>query len=105
MDIASIFTVLFIALSSWWAARHVDAWERDRWLISLGYTLVSIVVLIIVGLINKRLYLFIFVLYFLLLFNLERSIKSRFGNIWFSMFVGISGMFPIALYQLFLQDL
>lgn len=104
MDIASIFTVLFIALASWWAARHVDAWERDRWLVLFGYTLVSILALVVVGLINKRLYLFVFALYFLLLFNLERCIKSRYGHIWFSIFVGISGMFPIAIYQLFLQD-
>lgn len=105
MDIASIFTVFFIALASWWAGRMVDAWERDRWLVTFGYTLVSILVLLAVGLINKRLYLFVFLLYFVLLFNLERCIKSRFGHIWFSIFVGISGMFPIALYQLFLQDL
>ncbi len=105
MDIASIFTLIFIGLSSWWAARHVDAWERDRWLVSLGYTVVSVAVLVLLGLINKRLYLFVFVLYFILLFNLERCIKSRFGHIWFSIFVGISGIFPIAIYQLFLQDL
>ena len=105
MDIASIFTVLCIALSSWWAARLVDAWERDRWLVSFGYTLVSILVLVVVGLINKRLYLFVFLLYAVLLFNLERCIKSRFGHIWFSIFVGISGIFPIAIYQLFLQDI
>ena len=103
MDIASIFTLLFIGLSSWWAARLVDAWGRDKWLVSLGYTLISILVLLVVGLINKRLYLFVFILYFILLFNLERSIKSRYGHIWFSIFVGISGMFPIAVYQLFLQ--
>lgn len=105
MDIASILTLFCIGLSSWWAARHVDAWERDRWLVSLGYTLVSILVLVVVGLINKRLYLFVFLLYGILFFNLERSIKSRYGHIWFSVFVGISGIFPIAAYQLFLQDL
>lgn len=104
MDIASIFTLLFIGLSSWWAARHVDAWEKDRWLVSLGYTLVSMLALVVVGIINKRLYLFVFVLYLVLLLNLERCIKSRFGHIWFSLFVGISGIFPIAFYQLFLQD-
>lgn len=105
MDIASILTIVCIALSSWWAARHVDAWERDKWRVSLGYTIVSVLVLVGVGLINKRLYLFVFALYLVLLFNLERSIKSRFGHIWFSVFVGISGIFPIAIYQLFLQDL
>ena len=103
MDIASILTVICIGLSSWWASRHVNAWERERWLVSLGYTLVSVLVLLGVGLINKRLYLFVFALYFVLLLNLERCIKSRFGHIWFSIFVGISGLFPIALYQLFWQ--
>ncbi len=105
MDIASVLTLLCIGLSSWWAARHVDAWERDRWLVSLGYTLVSMLVLVLVGVINKRVYLVVFILYLLLMLNLKRAIKSRFGHIWFSVFVGISGIFPIAMYQLFLQDL
>ena len=105
MDVASLLTLLCIGLSSWWAARHVDAWERDRWLVSLAYTLASMLVLLLVGLINKRLYLFVLGLYAVLLFSLERCIKSRYGHIWFSVFVGISGIFPIAIYQLFLQDI
>lgn len=103
MDIASLFTIFCVGLSSWWAARHVDAWERDKWITSVLYTLVSIAVLFGVGLINKRLYLLILIMYFSLALNLELCIKSRFGHIWFAIFVGISGIFPIAFYQLFLE--
>ncbi|WP_290580100.1 hypothetical protein [Ketobacter sp.] len=103
MDIASLFTIVCVGLSSWWAARHVDAWERDKWVTSALYTLVSIAVLFGVGLINKRLYFLILVMYFALALNLEWFIRSRYGHIWFSIFVGISGIFPIAFYQLFLQ--
>lgn len=103
MDIASLFTIVFVSLSSWWAARHVDAWERDKWLVSAFYTVISIAVLFAVGVINKRLYLLILFMYFALALNLELFIKSRYGHIWFSIFVGISGIFPIAFYQLFLE--
>lgn len=103
MDVASILTVISVLFSSWWASRHVDAWERDKWIVSVAYAVISLLVLVAIGLINKRLYLFILIFFVLLLLNLERCIKSRFGHIWFSIFVGISGIFPIALYQLFLQ--
>ncbi len=101
MDIASIFTLLFVGLASWWAARHVDAWEKDRWFLSAFYTLVSIGCLFAIGLANKRLYFLVLIFYFLLMANLERLVKSKSGHIWFSLFVGISGMFPIAIYQLY----
>ena len=103
MDIASWFILVCVGLASWWAARHVDAWERDKWITSAVYTVVSIAVLFGVGLINKRLYLVILFLYVALALNLEVFIKSRYGHIWFSIFVGISGIFPMAVYQLFLE--
>ena len=101
MDIASIFTILTVAASSLFAARHIDAWERDKWIQSILYTVVSVAALFIIGLINKRLYLFIVIFYVFLFFNLQYFIKSKAGHIWFSLFVGISGMFPIAVYQLY----
>lgn len=103
MDTASIFVILFVGVSSLWASRHVDAWNKEKWLVSMIYTAVSVAVLFGVGLINKRLYLVVLIFYVVLFLNLEKSIKSRFGHIWYSIFVGISGIFPMAIYQLFLQ--
>lgn len=103
MDIASLFTIVCVALSSWWASRHVDAWERDKWLTSGLYTVVSIVVLFGIGLLNKRLYLIVLIFYGAMFLNLETYIKSKYGHIWFSVFVGISGLFPMAVYQLFIE--
>ena len=103
MDIASIFIIVFVAASSLWAGRHVDAWGKEKWMVTWVYTAISVAVLFAVGLLNKRLYLFVLVLYLVLFFNLEASIKSRYGHIWYSIFVGISGIFPMAIYQLFFQ--
>lgn len=103
MDIASLFTIIFVGLASWWASRHVDAWEKDKWVTSAIYTVISIAVLFGIGILNKRLYLVVLIFYIALFLNLELFLKSRFGHIWFSIFVGISGIFPMAIYQLFLQ--
>ena len=104
MDIASLFTLLCVGLSSWWASRHVDAWERDKWRVSVIYTLISIVVLFGIGVLNKRLYLIVLIFYAVLFLNLQRFVQSRYGHIWFSVFVGISGIFPMAMYQLFIAQ-
>ena len=95
--------IFFVAASSLWAGRHVDAWERDKWIVTWVYTIISVAVLFAVGVINKRLYVFVLLLYLVLCINLETYVKSKYGHIWYSLFVGISGIFPMAVYQLFFE--
>ncbi|NPU91991.1 MAG: hypothetical protein HPY82_08775 [Gammaproteobacteria bacterium] len=101
MDVVSIGVILFVLAASLFASRHASGWERDRWLKSVGYSLLSVAALVLIGLINKRIYLVLIVLYAVLFWQLERAVKSRFGHLWFSLFVGASGVIPIAIYQLF----
>lgn len=104
MDIASILVIVFVLAASLFASRHAHDWERDRWLKSLAYSVLSVAVLVVIGLINKRIYLVLILLYGVLFWQLERAVKSRFGHVWFSLFVGASGVIPIAIYQLFFME-
>ena len=101
MDVVSILVILCVLAASLLASRHAKGWERDRWFKSVAYSLLSVAALVVIGLINKRIYLVLILVYVALFWQLERAVKSRFGHIWFSLFVGASGVVPIAIYQLF----
>jgi hypothetical protein len=103
MDITSLLVIVAVGAASWWASRHVDAWERDKWMVSMLYSIISIGCLILIGIINKRLYLLVFCFYMILCLNLKKLIASRQGHIWFALFVGISGVLPMAISDLLLE--